>query len=356
VTGPVSLDPERRSALHAAKLRALLPELGLRSTDPIGQPDGAIATVDDALVYLAGSDVADRSVGRALALARRAGAFHVHVVADDPGVAARRAAAFARPPAVWQVDGRTVRPAAAAAHRRTPAPAPPEDLVHQLQRAGCDVVVEHGIWAGEILGLEVARLIEDPEHGWRLEVGVGRHDREAFSIIHGDLPEDEALQAVVGAVRRQRHAGAPHHPLNRLAAARWLRAAVMARPDQVGAVALAAAEPALPRAGVKDTSPAVAVGRDGAGRPVTVVTSVGVDVDVVPAAADDRAYHHGDDGDLVIAVPGRDAMPVTVELAGALARPARVVSIAPDWQEWPPGGAERGTAPGGRGADGGPPA
>jgi hypothetical protein len=38
-------------------------------------------------------------------------------------------------------------------------------------------------------------------------------------------------------------------------------------------------------------------------------------------------------------------MPVTVELAGALARPARVVSIAPDWQEWPPGG-----------ADGGPPA
>ena len=42
----------------------------------------------------------------------------------------------------------------------------------------------------------------------RLEVGVGAHDREAFALVHGDLPTVEALAGVVASWRRYRRPGA----------------------------------------------------------------------------------------------------------------------------------------------------
>ena len=56
-----------------------------------------------------------------------------------------------------------------------------------------------------------------------VEVGVGGPDREAFRIIHGDLPTVIALADVVSTVAGHRTAGAPPHPLNRLAQERLLR-------------------------------------------------------------------------------------------------------------------------------------
>ena len=100
-------------------------------------------------------------------------------------------------------------------------------------------------------GFSAARVVvdQDGEAGApRLEVGVGRHDREAFAMIHGRLPTAEALAAVVDAVLAQRRPDAPPHPLNRLAAERWLRCRVMARPEVVGARSLAPIDPPRPRA------------------------------------------------------------------------------------------------------------
>ena len=58
----------------------------------------------------------------------------------------------------------------------------------------------------------------------RLEVGVGAHDREAFAIMHGDVPTVDALAGVVrGGRRAPSSPAAPHHPLNRLAPERLLR-------------------------------------------------------------------------------------------------------------------------------------
>ena len=53
------------------------------------------------------------------------------------------------------------------------------------------MVVEHGVVTGEVRGLEVCRVVDDRTtgDGVRLEVGVGAHDREAFAIIHGDVPD-----------------------------------------------------------------------------------------------------------------------------------------------------------------------
>ena len=95
------------------------------------------------------------------------------------------------------------------------------------------------------------------------------------------------------------------------------------------AVALESAPPPVPRVNVKDPTPCVATGIDRRGQSLVVVCSVGIDLDVVPFAADARAALGDPDAGLVIAVPERDAHVVTRRLAERLAVPAVVVPLTP---------------------------
>ena len=133
----------------------------------------------------------------------------LHVLVED----ARRRA---RPPGggVRRAPDGLVGRRAATLHPVEPEPLPAGAAAARPARsswrprivgAGADVVVEHGVVTGEVLGLEVARVVEH-DGGVRLEVGVGRHDREAFALLHGEVPTAEALAAVVGAVRTRPHA------------------------------------------------------------------------------------------------------------------------------------------------------
>jgi hypothetical protein len=63
---------------------------------------------------------------------------------------------------------------------------------------------------------------------------------------------------------------------------------------------------------------------------LVVVCSVGVDVNLVPAAADAR-LQHAPGARLLIVVPEGDDYGLTRELAGALREPAEVVTIGRDW-------------------------
>ena len=302
-------------------------------------PGGATARAgDQGWVML--DERPDAGLGRALVWSERERIDHLHLVVDDPdaaGVLARRAGLFQRPPQVWLVEGRSLR----AAHPVDPPPAlePPavaREQVALLHGAGVEVVVERGEIRGEVLGLEVARVViaDDEPDGAptaRIEVGVGRHDREAFAMLHGEVPTAEALAGVVDKVRRHRASDAEAHPLGRLAAERWLRSIVMADPDAVGARHLAPAEPTIARDGVKDVAPAVAFGDDPDGGPVVVACSVGIDLDLVPAAADARQALEPE-ARLVIVVPERDAHPVTRRLVEALARPADLRPVPGDWR------------------------
>ncbi len=199
-----------------------------------------------------------------------------------------------------------------------------------MRRAGIDVVVEHGVITGEVAGLEVARVVVD-EQGARVEVGVGRHDREAFTMLHGEIPTPEALASVIETVRGFRRVGTTPHPLNRLGAERWLRCRVIADPSLVGATELVAVEGTLPRDGVKDVMAAAAVGTGVDGAPVVAVASVGIDLDLVPTAADVRS-RVAPGARLVLVLPERDAHAVTRALAAALADPAEVVTQPGDWR------------------------
>jgi hypothetical protein len=117
--------------------------------------------------------------------------------------------------------------------------------------------------------------------------------------------------------------------MNQYAAARWLRWVVIAHPELVGAKALHPVSPTLLRGDLREHQPAPAAG-DG----VIVVCSTGIDVDLVPTAADARLAH--DPGArLVLVVPAPDAHPLTRTLAAQLADPAEVVTVPAGWREDP---------------------
>ena len=117
------------------------------------------------------------------------------LVEADAGVVARRAELFTTPPLVWEVDGTALRPADAAPPAAVPPAAPPAPaLAELLVDADIEVVVEDGIVRGEVLGLEVARIVHGtttagtPIDEPVLEVGVGHADRE----LTGDAPRQPA--------------------------------------------------------------------------------------------------------------------------------------------------------------------
>lgn len=347
---PIGAADRRRQALCSVTLRTVVREhLGISSS-----PDGDVDTPSDGTSFPPGAALVrdgaawvllDRDPGRhlgaALAWALRRHAVALEVIAErDAGTLARRARSLTFPIRVWQRDGRRLVEAAAA-----PLPTPGEpDPAHLsfaevIEGAGAEVVIEHGVVTGEVLGLEVCRVVSDAVTGQaRLEVGLGAHDRELFALVHGEVPTTEALCDVVGVVSGYRGAGARRHPLGRIAPERLLRSRLVARPSTVGAVVLGPSQPPMPRADITRTEPCVATGIDDQGVALTVVCSAGVDLDVVPYAIDARlASASGeragaslgvdDDRRVVIAVPSRDRLAVTVELARLVSPPIEVVPV-----------------------------
>jgi hypothetical protein len=322
---------DRRAALIGVKLAALVREHGGDPTDVAGFGGGAGAMVGGAAWVLL-DDRPDDRLGAALAWAVRHDATSVHVLADrGTGQLARRAAAFTMPIEVSHVEGRALVPAIL-----EPLPAATDAAeVHRSFRAdivaaGADPGEEHGIVFGEVRGLEVCRVVDDPDTGAaRLEVGVGAHDREIFQMLHGDRPTIDALADVVSSVSELRAPGMPPHPLNRLGASRALRATLIERPHLIGASAVRAAAPPLPRPNLKDELPCVAIA-DIDGTATLVVCTSGVDLEVVPFTVDAIAAHHplSERGCLIVA-PARDVIDIQRRLAALVTVPTRFVALEP---------------------------
>lgn len=335
VTSPpgIPADPQRRAALVDIKLRALVREhLGhdigdVTATAPVPFGRGAARVIDETAWVLL-SEQPERSLGGALAWAmRHAAAGDLAIIAESAtGVLARRAELFDLPITIWHAVERMLIPAVVEPYPEAGPLDPAHDELRSLIEEGrAEPLVEHGVLVGEVRGLEVCRVVTDAATGEvRLEVGVGAHDREAFLMIHGGRPTVEALADVVASVELHRREGAPYHPLNKLGAERFLRWMALQDPQRVGAASLAAAAPPVLRTNVKDPVPAVAVGTTIDGGPLVVVTSTGIDLDLVPFALDAREMH-SPDADLHLVVPERDASPVTRALAAAARRPPTLV-------------------------------
>ena len=304
----MSADAERRSRLLALKLRALVRgHLGL-DADPEGTPGtfgpGAVLVTADAVWVLVDGSAA-RSLGGALAWALKHGR-PLHLLAEfDSGVLARRARYFDHPVSVWHVEGTSLLPAIAEPHLPIAEPSPAHlHFVDLIVAGGAEPVIEHGTVTGEVRGLEMCRVVDDAHTGVaRLEVGMGAHDREAFAMVHGELPTEEAVRQVVEAVEQHRSPGADPHPLNTFGAERFHRWRAIADPASFGADSVVPADPPALRTNLKDPVPCAAIAESAVGR--SLLTFVhGIDLDVVPFALD-AADRHGV-GSVVIVARERD--------------------------------------------------
>jgi len=318
---------QRRRQLLSIKVGALVSDhIGDdTAVEPAEFARGA-AVCTDGVGWVLLDEQPERQLGAALAWAIRNPAVErLNVLTERAsGLLARRAAGFTFPIDVWHVEGRHLFPAVA-----EPLVAPPAArdahlaLVDLIAAGGAVPIVEHGVVSGEVRGLEVCRVVDRPDVGEvALEVGVGAHDREAFAIIHGAVPTLDALAEVVRQVTAVRGVDVPHHPLNRLAGERLLRWRLEQDPSLVGAVSVSPAEPPVPRLNVKDAVPCTAEGvRDG--EQIAVVCSTGVDLDLMVYTADvsTRGRH------TVVAVPRRDLVAVTRDLAALLTRPVELHAI-----------------------------
>ena len=349
---------ERRRQLLGAKLKALVSEhLGRKIVDETsGFPDGAAVLVgQEAWVLVDGE--ASRSLGGALSWAVRQSATSLNLIADsDLGLLARRAAMFRFPISVWFPEDRELLPAIAEPLPEAPSPSPNHlDLSAMIEEAGATVNVEHGVVFGEVCGLEVCRVVDQPTvglfaelgdvstgsplldavddagglerrmyEGVQLEVGVGANDREAFQLLHGDVPTVEALRGVVEAVEMHRAVDARQHPLNRLGKERFLRWRLEQEPGLIGMSEMAPADSPVARPNLKDPVPCVARAESANGVAM-VVCSTGIDLDLVPFAADVQAIY---DDPVIVVTPERDLVAITRDLAGLLSTPVELRSVS----------------------------
>ncbi len=329
----MTLDPERRLSLRGAKLRALI-------SDAIGEPasdlesDGNQCFDGTRLWVLADEDDPERALGSAVFRSVRFGEAPMTVCFDDREAAAeatRRAAALLPAPDIRRVDGRRLVEVAPA---ETPTvvdpPGAPVGFEDLCRGVGVEPMVEHGIWRGEVAGLEVVRVVDDPELGNHVQVGVGRFDREAGVLLHADQPQGESLAAAADLIRAHRRPGTGAHPLSTLCRERWLRRDLCIDPSSVGLVDLEPVDPADQRANLRDPAPAPALGTDSDGRRVLVVCSVGVDPQIVSATA--ALVLRETPARVVVALPDRDIL-VPVEQALARLRvPVNVVGVVCGWE------------------------
>lgn len=278
-----------------------------------------------------------RGLGPALrwALANQASSLAVVAEADVAGDLARRAAnltagagaATLTSLQVWSATGPQVEPV-----EPTELAAPP-DLPEDHRRfasviaeAGARPVDDHGLLVAEVAGLEVARVVDDPDgHGPRLSVGVGQADRELQGFIHGHLDDGANLRRAIGAVVHHRAPGSASHPLSRLSRQRWLRSALIDEPGLLGLEALEAVAPLRPPRTLLSQEPVAARGPG-----AVVVCSVGVDLDLMPEAAE---YRNREDpsAELIVVVPERDRALVGGPMVD-LVPDLRLVSIEAPWE------------------------
>ena len=334
----------RRAELLGIKLKTLAANAGCAgasSAEIASLPRGAALIVgDEAWVLLDGD--ADAHLGAVIAWSVRRGASRLHVIADEgAGVAARRAGEFTLPIEIWRAREREVERVAAQAPT-VPVTAPPEHLAlaDMIVAGGAEVVVEHGVVAGEVRGLEVCRVVDGVE-GPQLDIGIGANDREAFRLLHGERPTLDALADVVSTVARHRQVGAEAHPFNRLARERFVRWRLIDDPGLIDATAVAPAEPPVARRSVTEVTPCLADAVMADGTQATVVCSAGVDLELVPYTADARralgrtatGIRSGGDRRLMIVVPARDRLAILGDLLALLDQaagwsPPEVVSLA----------------------------
>jgi len=293
--------------LAAVKLRAIVPVLGLdpSQVEERDFPYGAgLVQSNRGALYVVRDHI--RTIGPTLLWMQKHQLEEVDLVIEgDGGIPARRAQALTCELRVWQVQNGKIERAQPAPHLpRIDVPQSHEQFAATIQDCGALPVREHGVLTGEVLGLEVCRVVDTPD-GPRLEVGVGAIDRETFQLVNSHRTIEDSLTEVVGIVRAHRQLGAPHHPLGKMAGERLLRHRVMNEPSLIGASSLKPAEPPIARGGLRDSMPCVATGTDLEDSSIVAVFTDTVDVDIIGFCADASILYVSSSSLVLVAQKGK---------------------------------------------------
>ena len=279
-----------------------------------------------------------RALGPAMFVATKSAAETLDVIVDDPivgGVLARRALLFSMTIRVWVAVGVNL----VAAEVMAPLidvglDAATEAFVPTIVGAGAEPVSEHGVLTAEVLGLEIARVVPSDVDGTpALVQGVGRFDREAWSLLHGAGVPTHSLEALATQVRLARQIDSPTDRMARIGRERLLRSRLCVDPNLVGLTTVDSAPPPVIREGILSGVPCVAVGTAVDGSPAVVVCSSGIDPDLVPFAVDARATLACTAPELAtapvyLAVLERDLHPMTQRLAALALQPVVLRPVA----------------------------
>ncbi|MEE9417375.1 MAG: hypothetical protein V3V01_18995 [Acidimicrobiales bacterium] len=291
--------------------------------------------VGDTLVVYRHEDSAHALGPAVLLAAKHRAAKLVVLVGDDGSVLARQASQLSPFPVINKVVGTDLEPVGPSkAGEGDQAEALALHVLDQFradfEAHGLTMVVEQGRITAELLGLEIARVVEG-----ELQVGIGRFDREAGVMLRGTAASPDVLADAIEQVAPHRSSSASPHPLNRLCRERWLRQVAIANPATLGLTELHAIATVEPRLNLLDPWPAAAIGSRATDlltadeTVVLVVFSAGIDPQLLSFVADLLARH--DPTDVMVVLPERDIHPTVVQAMSWLRVPVEMIAVAPPW-------------------------
>ena len=234
---------------------------------------------------------------------------------------------------LWLVDGKNLvrHPESPTFPTQKEIPAEAKELAAKFADLGCTILEEYGTFRAEFRGVEVARIVEDENNGFQINVGVGDYDQNANSVLSlYDDPEIH-LRDVLSTVQHFRTKESPPHPLNRILRSRWLMSEAISNIELLDLQELVFVESLLPKHDPLKNWPCTAIGRKGKSV-VLVVSATGIDLSLVPHAAGQISRHNPDE--LLLLMPKQDRHPVILRQARHLMLSPKFISIKAPWPEF----------------------
>jgi len=323
------LEREQRLSLNRSKLRKILLKEDCQEIDSLIDTSGNGLRGSSTLWVLADQETPEETLGASLLELTAHENLHLVIYFEnlqDAQTTQRRSNALKPSPSIFffsNEKANQVEPALFDERKFVEPPLP--EFEELCLKFDLEKVYEFGTWSGEILGLEVLRVSDN-----EIQVGVGKLDREANSLISRGKPVSDVLSSAVEIVRLSRNSESSLHPLSRLVRERWLRADAVANPREYGMESLILLEPLIERKSLRDSMPTAAMGFDEKGEKVLYVFSVGIDIRLVPFIADLMLLELPDRVEVVI--PNKDILVPIEKSLKFLNIPLTIRGVVGGWE------------------------
>ena len=323
------LDQEQRLSLNRSKLRKILSGEKSQELGNLTDASGNGIRNNSTLWVIADEETPESLLGASLLELTTQDELDLVIFFENlqnAQITQRRASILNPPPSIFFLsDGEPVSVEPIAIEARDSVQTAPSEFDELCLKFGLQSICECGTWKGEILGLEVMRVTDG-----EIEVGVGKFDREANSLMGSDRPLSEVLASAVEIVNSSRNPESGFHPLSRLARERWLRADALANPEMFGFKNLICVDPPRERESLRETMPAAAIGIDKMGERALIVFSVGVDICLVSFIADLISIERPDRVEVVL--PEKDILVPVEKCLSYLDVPLSIKGVAGGWE------------------------